>query len=150
MGPGEPRTHLQELHHVQLGVGLLLLRRGLAEQLGRVHLVPLVVLSCDTRRGVRTTRHSYGARDPGRGGSGQGLLRLGAGQLWVGLWRGHRSWRADCPGKRHAAHAVSSSASTCTLSPPSTWPALTSAQQIPGDLGIPRPPVPCIAPHFST
>ena len=59
---------------------------------------------------------------------------------------GHRSWRADCPGKRHAAHPVSSLASTRTLSPPSPWPALTSAQQIPGGLGILRPPAPCIAP----
>lgn len=39
-----PALHLQELHHVQLGIGFLLLGRGLAEQLRGVHLVPLVVL----------------------------------------------------------------------------------------------------------
>lgn len=38
-------THLQEFHHVQLGVSFLLLCWGLAEQLCRVHLVPFVVLS---------------------------------------------------------------------------------------------------------
>lgn len=38
-------THLQKLHHVQLGVSFLLLCRGLAEQLCGVHLVPFVVLS---------------------------------------------------------------------------------------------------------
>lgn len=38
-------THLQELHHVQLGVSFLLLCWRLAEQLCGVHLVPFVVLS---------------------------------------------------------------------------------------------------------
>lgn len=51
-------THLQELHHVQLGVSFLLFCRGLAEQLRRVHLVPLVVLSYKPSPGNTESHHS--------------------------------------------------------------------------------------------
>ena len=116
MGPRESGTHLQELHHIQLGVGLLLLRRGLAEQLGGVHFVPLVVLSCDTHRDVRLTRHTYRARDPriGRLGAGPPLLRSGpalgrpaaGAPLLAGRLRRQESHRSPRLLSSHRLHAL--------------------------------------------
>lgn len=69
---------------LSLGLASFFSVGGLAEQLGGVHSVPLVVLSCDTHRSVRIPRHTY-KFDPRTGRLGAGPPCSRVGQLWAGL-----------------------------------------------------------------